>query len=416
MYKRKGVFQSNVMATKDELTLLNEEETLTVTPSGTFHDVKKKNTQNTGNIEIDFENGIQVNSSAEMSRSVQSLQGSQSTRSKGIIGDAAAGICGGCMNKILMVISAILGVFVIIGGGLLAYQGTVATVGFNYVLWTFAGIEFIAGVYIIFRTFSLASTMAQLQKINNEFEETQEKLESEVDRMTEERERLKKEVGRLEGTVTDLQTVNSDLRRTSDELSVVKSDLQNTVNSLQTMNSDLQTVNTTLTQTSAGLQSEVEDLSSQNENLRGVITDLSSVADLLKVQNAEFSTNIDSIKHENANLHCQVNKFISAGKEFETQIEALRHERTELALVCEKLRTAISALASANDASLDIGKMISGILEDMERERDALTSEREAMERFSLQLSSAIFAEMDLNGDSTIDATEQSVWLKRIRG
>jgi SWI5-dependent HO expression protein 3 len=408
MYRRRVATFDRKMAEKDELTTLNAQNT-----AEGMIEVKLDS-----DIEADIHHGCVITSDLESND--YGTFGSSNVSNRGIIGDAtgniaknavsevAAGICGGCMDKILMVISTILGVMVIIGGGLLAYQGTVAAVGFNYVLWTFAGIEFVAGIYIIFRTFSLASAMAQLRKINSEFEETQEKLEDEVDKM--------------QGEVVQLHEANSNLQHTKFELQNVNLELQSTNSNLRLINSDLMSVNSQLQNVSADLTAKCEnmrevilELSSETETLKQHANKLGAQIDLLAGENAMFTENNETYKHENANLHGQINRFINAEKEFEAQIGELRHERTELALANDKLRTAISALVSANDSSIDVGKMIAGVLKDMERERDALTNEREAMERFSIQLSSAIFAEMDLNGDSKIDAAEQSAWLAKIK-
>jgi FtsZ-binding cell division protein ZapB len=126
-----------------------------------------------------------------------------------VAGAAARGICGSCMDKILMVVSTVLGVLV--GGGLLAYQGTQASIGFNYVLWAFAGIEFIAGIYIIFRTFSLASAMA-------EFEETQEKLQADVAALGVEYNKLQGGIDELKDTNEQLQSVNTQLLNATNDL------------------------------------------------------------------------------------------------------------------------------------------------------------------------------------------------------
>ena len=61
--------------------------------------------------------------------------------SRGIVedvaGSAVRSVCCGCIDRAMTIISVILGVLVIVAGGILLYQGTVATTGFNYVLWTF---------------------------------------------------------------------------------------------------------------------------------------------------------------------------------------------------------------------------------------------------------------------------------------
>jgi uncharacterized coiled-coil DUF342 family protein len=349
-------------------------------------------------------------------------------KSRGIASAVATTACG-CADKFLTLISAIIGVLTIISGGILAYQGTQAAVGFNYVLWIFAAVDLCAGIYIIYRTYSLASAMAQLRQINSEFAETQEQLESEVGKLTAESARLTKigvefaatnvsliaSVGSLSAENDRLHKINNELAATTVQLESTSAQLQGECNMMkahidslgENINS-LTAQNNVYAEHNSELGKKLSTLESQNTELGEQIAKLAQ-------SNYEYAENNSAYVHENANLHAQVSRFIAAGHDFEKQVEQLKHERTELALANDKLRTAISALASANDSAMDVGKMIADVLRDMERERDGLKTEREAMEKFSIQLSSAIFAEMDLNSDGTIDPNEQSAWLKRIR-
>lgn len=202
-------------------------------------------------------------------------------------------------QSILNAVSVMLGVCILIGGCLLAYAGSFVSARLGsteIVYYAFAGVNLIGGIYIIFRTFSLAIAIKQLEHVNTEFQKTQTELES---------------------------------------------------------------TNNNLIKTQHNLETTTRALSQQLDNIK--------------------------------------------------------HECSELAVSNQKLREAINALVVANNSTLDVGKMISRVLDDLKAERDGLKTEREAQERFTIGLTEAIYKQMDINSDGVIDKSEQAIWLSKIR-
>ncbi len=247
------------------------------------------------------------------------------------IASVAAGISN-TVNIILSIVSAALGVLVIASGGILGYQGSVTASPFNYVLFVFAGVNIVAGIYIIVRVFGIQNMINQLKSVNAELKITEAKLSDEV--------------ATLRGEVVTLRDTNEKL--------------ETTVQNLETNVQNLNTENAKITKTAEHL-------------------------DII---------NSDLIKTE-----C-----------------ALKKDVLKLSEETNKLRLAISAIVQASDSTIEVGSLIKDILDDIKREREKITTEREAAELFTTRLTALVFTNMDLNSDGVVDRTEQQAWLGRVRG
>lgn len=419
-----------------------------------------------GEISINVDGSICKDVSKDLSNDLSKDVSKNGVNNKrGIASDAVNGACC-CLRigqTIMNVVSIVLGICILVGGCLLAYSGVTTQVPIlNFVFYVFAAINLIGGVYIIFRTFSLASAIAALSKVNDEFQKTQDELEKTQDELEGTNKKLIVTNGELLKTNIELSKTNDKLLKTNSELAQTNEDLMSTAEKLNAVNTqlvktsedlngdvkDLRKLNNTLSDDLANLRIEVEGLNVVRTQLDEDVAKLSKLNAGLATANVEMAKGVTELRgtiaaereeneklrgeintlndsntrlqalnelldHNIANLHLQLEKFMSDIGMMEKQIEGVKHERGELALSNEKLRQAITALASANDASLDVGKLIKDVLEDMEKQRDGLKSEREAMERFALGLTSSIYAEMDLNGDGVIDKSEQTAWLTR---
>lgn len=141
------------------------------------------------------------------------------------------------------------------------------------------------------------------------------------------------------------------------------------------------------------------------EKLRGQLQE--TVTDLDRA-NAELQSTNDALKKTSDGL---IDTLASMN---ETEA-SLRGQVAMLVETSERFRTAIGALVTAGSQNIDLTAMINDALKSIRAMEADLRSEREKQEAFTTKLTASILAQMDANGDGSIDAIEQARWLERMR-
>lgn len=236
---------------------------------------------------------------------------------RGIVSSTSKIACGFALAKILHYISVACASISFISGGILIGVGTTLSMPeLRYVAYAFGAAACLVAVFFMFRSFSLALAIHDLEKVRDDIEDTAKLLQKEnAD--------LKKSVASLHETADGLEKTNGELRATAD----------------------------------------------------GFIDMLSN----MRAGEAELRSQIVALTECN-----------------------------------ERFRTAIGALVTAGSQSQDLTKMINDSLQSIKQLETDIRDERAKQEAFTTHLTAALLAQMDANGDGSIDAIEQQKWLSKL--
>jgi cell division protein FtsB len=222
---------------------------------------------------------------------------------RGIVA-VAAGISN-TVNIILSLITAVLGVLVVASGGILGYQGSVTAPPFNYVLFVFAGVNIVAGIYIIVRVFGIQNMINQLKSVNAELKITEAKLSDEVVTLRDTNEKLNANVQNLETNmrnletnVQNLNTENAKITKTAEHFDVINSDL---------------------IRTECALKKDVLKLSEETNKLRLAISAIVQASDSTIEVGSLIKDILDDIKQEREKITTER----EAAELFTTRLTAL---------------------------------------------------------------------------------------------
>ena len=293
--------------------------------------------------------------------------------------------CCSCLGRIFNVLSVILGLAVLACSIPLFIASQTANPAIMY--YIAAILCLVGGLYISLRTFSLARSIAQLDRVNRDLQETHADLEN---------------------TNSHLQDRNAELLERNVEL----------VESIE----DFRTENLNLSREVTELDNSNSVYAEQLTEQKGIMSKMKALNDSLESQNAFLEEGVDKFQKMNLvleesvdHLHIQLDSSKEAVRESlrlqDQQRELLEQSESEIS----KLRSAITALAVANEKTMDVGKLIGDLMRDIELQRDQLTTERELQEKFTVGLSKVVFQEMDANGDGNVSTQEQKDWLDRMR-
>jgi hypothetical protein len=148
------------------------------------------------------------------------------------------------------------------------------------------------------------------------------------------------------------------------------------------------------------MQDTAQSLHNENKELKLTLATMHTTAAGLEKTNGDLRATADGMTDMLASMEAD-------GADMRKQIAAL----TECN---ERFRTAIGALVTAGSQSADLTKMINDSLQSIKQLETNLQDERKRQEAFTTHLTAAILAQMDGNGDGSIDAIEQQKWLGKL--
>jgi predicted RNase H-like nuclease (RuvC/YqgF family) len=122
----------------------------------------------------------------------------------------------------------------------------------------------------------------------------------------------------------------------------------------------------------------------------------------------------NGLEKTNKELNATANGFIDMLACMKAEESELRAQIVALTECNERFRTAIGALVTAGSQSADLTKMINDSLISIRELEEDIRDERKRQEAFTTHLTAAILAQMDANGDGSIDAIEQQKWLGKL--